>query len=118
MVGYKHDIFDYEVNVNYFWTLKENSTIKLAKIEKKPGIIIDNNLYAERLYASTYIKRINKTEIIYSLQSQIESIIYFARNNRDIKFYYLEHIYLFIKYLQIFSRVHIYSWDQKILSKI
>ena len=91
MVGYKHDIFDYEVNVNYFWTLKENSTIKLAKIEKKPGIIIDNNLYAERLYASTYIKRINKTEIIYSLQSQIESIIYFARNNRDIKFYYLEY---------------------------
>ena len=43
MVGYKHDnFFDYEVNVNYFGTLKENSTIKLTKIEKKPGIIIDN----------------------------------------------------------------------------
>lgn len=43
------------------------------------GIIIENNLYAERLYASTYIKRINKTEIIYSLQSKIGSIIYFEK---------------------------------------
>ena len=92
MVGYKHNnIFDYEVNVNYFGTLKEITTIKLTKIRKKPGIIIDDNLYAERLYASTYINQINKTEIIYSLQSQVDSIIYFARNNRDIKFYYLEY---------------------------
>ena len=92
MVGYEHDnIFDYEVNVNYFGTLKENATIKLTKIAKKPDIIIDNNLYAERLYASTYINHLNKTEIIYSLQSQVEGIIYFVRNNKDIKFYYLEY---------------------------
>ena len=92
MVGYKHDnIFDYEVKVNYFGTLKENATIKLTKIKKKSGIVIGDNTYAERLYASTYINQLNKTEIIYSLQGQVESIIYFARNNKDIKFHYLEY---------------------------
>ena len=48
IVGYNHrNIFDYEVNVNYFRTLKENAKIKLTKIEKKPGVIISSHIYSE-----------------------------------------------------------------------
>ena len=92
IVGYNHrNIFDYEVNVNYFRTLKENAKIKLTKIEKKPGVIISSHIYSERLYSSSYINILYQYKIIYNFQSQVPSIIYFNKNNENIKVYYLEY---------------------------
>ena len=43
MIDYKkNDLFDFDVNVNYYNNLKENAKIKVTTIEKNPNILIKN----------------------------------------------------------------------------
>ena len=85
------DESNFEVNVNYYKTLKENATIKLTKIEKKPDIKIYSYEYKEKIYISFYNNLANQYKLIYNLQSKVSSVIYFDTNNENIKVYYLEY---------------------------
>ena len=92
IISYKpRNVFNYEVNVNYFKTIKEPTKIKLTTIEKDPLIEIQSNVYANSLSASTY-KTINgKYQIIYILQSDNKHIIYIPTFDKDMKAYYSEY---------------------------
>ena len=76
---------------NYFETLKENATIKFTKYEKNSNIMIMDNYYFERLYDQEFITKIGYYKLVYSFEFSKESIIYFAKNYKDLKFYYFEY---------------------------
>ena len=87
----KENIFDYEINVNYYKTLKQNATVKLTIIEKTPNISIANNIFEGEFYISSYITKINQHQLIYSFQSKKELIIGAFSFNKDIKIYFSEY---------------------------
>ena len=87
----KENIFDYEVNVNYYKTLKQNTTIKLTIIKKTPNISIGDNIFGQKQYISSYVTKVNEQQLIYSFQSTREHIICTFSFNKDIKYYFSEY---------------------------
>ena len=87
----KENIFDYEVNVNYYKTLNQNTKVKLTIIEKDPNISISNNIYEGEFFIFSYITKVNQYKLIYNFQSQKELIICAFTFNKDIKLFYSEY---------------------------
>ena len=87
----KENIFDYEVKVNYYRTIKQKETIKLTIIEKNLNISITNNIYGEKLQIFSYITRLNQFQSINSFQSNNEHIICAFSFNKDIEIYFSEY---------------------------
>jgi hypothetical protein len=87
----KENIFDYEVNVNYYKTLKQNTTIKLTIIKKTPNISIGDNIFGQKQYISSYVTKVNEQQLIYSFQSTREHIICTFSFNKNIKYYFSEY---------------------------
>ena len=87
----KENIFDYEVNVNYYKSINQNANVKLTIIEKDPIISIANNIYEGEFYIFAYITKVNQYKLIYNFQSKKKLIICAFTFNKDIKLYYSEY---------------------------
>ena len=87
----KENRFDYEVNVNYYKTLKQNTTVNLTIIKKDPNISISKNLFEGESFISSYFTKINQHKLIYNFQSKKELIICAFTFNKDIKLYFSEY---------------------------
>ena len=87
----KENIFDYEVNVNYYKSINQNAKVKLTIIEKDPIISIANNIYEGEFYIFAYITKVNQYKLIYNFQSKKQLIICAFTFNKDIKLYYSEY---------------------------
>jgi len=92
MIDYKkNDLFDFDVNVNYYNNLKENAKIKITTIEKNPNILIQNSIYKEQIFYETNINVVNSYKLIYGFQSSQKHIIYSVIFNKDLNIYYSIH---------------------------
>ena len=94
VVEYQHqNVFNYEVNVNYYKTIKEPTTIKLTMIEKNPQIYFGDDLYSNNFYASGFSTIVGEYQRIYNLQSPNKHIIFVPSFNKNMKAYYFEYNY-------------------------
>ena len=89
MIDYKNnDLFDFEVNVNYYNNLEENATIKVTRLEKQPNILISDSVYMEQYSINAYKHFFNQYKVIYGLQSPQQHILYTVTFNKDLNIYY------------------------------
>ena len=76
IVGYEHtNVFDYEVNINYFRNLKEPAKIKLTTLEKNPRILIRENIYTDYISGALNIIIPGEYQIIYNFQTTQKNIV-------------------------------------------
>ena len=92
IVEYEHtNVFDYEVNINYFRNLKEPAKIKLTALEKNPKILIRENIYTDSVSGSLNFNIPGDYQLIYNFQTKQKNIVLVSSFNRDIKAYYAEY---------------------------
>ena len=89
MVDYKKtNLFDFEVNANYYNNLKNNATIKVTTLKKDPSVISINTVYDEHISLSGFDFNFGQYKSIYSLQSPQQHIFYTVMFNKDLNIYY------------------------------
>ena len=92
MVEYKkNNFFDFEINVNYFKTLKEKTKIKLTAIKKETNISIKGAykyITLNEMNEKGFIICNEQNNLIYSYESDQEHILYFNTFNKDLNIYY------------------------------
>lgn len=88
MVEFKRRFFDFEVNANYYKTLKENIKIKIISVKKEPNIFIKlaQNLNNIQIDGENIITE--KNNWIYSLESKNNHILYTVTYSKDLNIYY------------------------------
>ena len=94
VVDYLHqNIFNYEVNVNYYKTIKEPTTIKLTMIKKNPKIYFGDNHYSNKISIDSFSTINGEYQKIYNLQSPNKFIIFASSFDKNMKAYYFEYNY-------------------------
>ena len=88
MLEFKKGIFDFEVNVNYYKTIKEKTKIILTSLKREPNVIIKWTYYLDNINIDMENIIIEKNNWIYSLKSQKDHILYCVTYNKDLNIYY------------------------------
>ena len=84
----KNEIFDFEVNVNYFKTLKEKTRIKITLLKKETNISIKWAYNLNNIPIDGENILMEQKNLIYSLESQKDHILYTVSYNKDQNIYY------------------------------
>ena len=89
MIDYKNKIFPgFEVNANYYKTLKESTKIKITTIKKEQNISIQWGYNLNDIHIDGWYQLFEQENEIYSMESTKDHVLYIATFNKDLNIYY------------------------------